>query len=52
MQDTGIFGMREELRPEYSRGPTLPLATLEIDKEILEAKWILTHPQFAKEEEE
>ncbi len=52
MQDTGIFGMREELRPEYSRGPTFPLATLAIEKEILEAKWALTHPPLSKAEEE
>ena len=52
MQDTGIYGMREELRPEYGRGPVFPLATLEIEGDILAAKWALTHPQLCREEEE
>lgn len=44
MQDTGIFGMLEELRPEFSHGPALPLATLEVDGDILKEKWSITHP--------
>lgn len=45
MQETGIFGMREKLRDEYgARETRLPLATLEIEQEILEEKWTRTHP--------
>jgi hypothetical protein len=51
MQDTGIFGMREELRPEYGHGAAFPLATLAIDKDILDEKWAFTHPALSGGEE-
>lgn len=44
MQDKAVFGMLEGLREEHGIVPTLPLATLEVDQEILKAKWRRTHP--------
>ena len=41
--------MRDELRPEFGRAPVYPLAMLEIDPDVLEAKWALTHPPLALE---
>ena len=38
MQRTGIFGMTEELRKEFSFTTPLPIATLPIDPQILELK--------------
>ncbi len=46
MQDTGIFGMRGELRSEFSHVETMPLATLQIGEDLLEEKWALTHPDL------
>jgi hypothetical protein len=48
MQRTGIFGMRGELRSEFKFTGIYPLATLWIDKDLLEAKWERTHPPLAK----
>lgn len=48
MQRSGIFGMRGELRSEFKFTGTYPLATLWIDKDLLEAKWERTHPPLAK----
>jgi hypothetical protein len=47
MQDTGIFGMLGELRSEFTFTGIYPLATLEIDKDLLKQKWERTHPPFA-----
>jgi len=43
MQDTAIFGMRGELRPDFTRGAEYPLATLEVNPDILEEKRERTH---------
>jgi hypothetical protein len=43
MLRTGIFGMRGELRSEFAFRSPMPLATLAIPQDILEAKWKLTH---------
>jgi hypothetical protein len=47
MQDTGIFGMLGELRSEFTFTGIYPLATIEIDKDLLKQKWERTHPPFA-----
>jgi hypothetical protein len=52
MQNSGIFGLRGALRPEYGVRSDFPLATLAIDEEILAEKWALTHPHFAATEED
>jgi PD-(D/E)XK nuclease superfamily len=52
MQETGVFGLRGWIRNDYGFSPEYPLATLPIDKEFLDEKWVLTHPAFADEEEE
>jgi hypothetical protein len=52
MQQTGIFGMKGELRPAFGFSPAYPLATLTIDDEILEDKWQRTHENLVLEKEE
>jgi hypothetical protein len=52
MQRTGVFGMKGEIRPAFGYGPPYPLATLQIDNDILEDKWALTHPALVLEKEE
>lgn len=52
MQDTGVFGMIGELRPEFGLPRTYPLATLPINLDVLEEKWALTHPKLQPEEDE
>ena len=52
IQDTAIFGMRNELRPEYGQSPMLPLATLEVPPDLLDARWALTHPDLCVPESE
>jgi hypothetical protein len=52
MQQTGVFGMKGELRPAFGYSPTYPLATLPIDEEILEDKWQRTHENLVLEKEE
>ena len=52
MQETGIFGLRGLIRNEFGFNPDYPLATLPIDKEILDEKWVLTHPAFADDEDD
>ena len=52
MQRTGIFGMKGEIRPAFGYSPSYPLATLQIDNDILEDKWALTHPALVLEKEE
>ena len=44
MQDTGIFGMRGELRSEFSHAAQMPIATLSVATDLLEEKWALSHP--------
>jgi len=52
MQRTGIFGMKGEIRPAFGYSTPYPLATLQIDSDILEDKWGLTHPALVLEKEE
>ena len=52
MQHTGIFGMKGEIRPAFGYGAAYPLATLAIDRDVLEDKWELTHPNLVVEKEE
>lgn len=52
MQRTGVFGMKGEIRPAFGYTATYPLATLQIDNDILEDKWTLTHPALVLEKEE
>ncbi|HST30805.1 MAG TPA: PD-(D/E)XK nuclease family protein [Chthoniobacterales bacterium] len=51
MQERGVFGLRGAIRNEFGFSPDYPLATLSIDKEFLDEKWVLTHPAFADDEE-
>ncbi len=51
MQQCGVFGLRGAIRNEFGFSPDYPLATLPIDKEFLDEKWVLTHPAFADDEE-
>ena len=51
MQETGVFGWRGAIRNEFGFSPDYPLATLPIDREFLDEKWVLTHPAFADDEE-
>ncbi len=52
MQETGIFGLHGTIRSEFSFAADYPLATLPIDREFLQEKWMLTHPPFAEEEDD
>jgi ATP-dependent helicase/DNAse subunit B len=52
MQRTGIFGMKGEIRPAFGYSARYPLATLPIEADILEDKWVLTHPALVLEKEE
>jgi len=52
MQRTGVFGIKGEIRPSFGYSPAYPLATLQIDNDILEDKWALTHPALVLEKEE
>ncbi len=52
MQETGIFGLRGWIRNEFGFNPDYPLATLPIDKEFLDEKWVQTHPAFAIDEDD
>jgi PD-(D/E)XK nuclease superfamily len=52
MQRTGVFGMKGEIRPAFGYSAPYPLATLQIDNDILEDKWTLTHPALVLEKEE
>ena len=52
MQQTGIFGMKGELRSAFGFSTAYPLATLPIDEEILEDKWQRTHENLVLEKEE
>jgi hypothetical protein len=52
MQQTGIFGMKGEIRPAFGYTAAYPLATLAVDEEILEDKWQRTHGNLVLEKEE
>ncbi|MEP6698795.1 MAG: PD-(D/E)XK nuclease family protein, partial [Verrucomicrobiota bacterium] len=52
MQRSGVFGMKGEVRPAFGYGASYPLATLQIDEDILEDKWALTHENLVLEKEE
>lgn len=52
MQQSGLFGMKGELRPAFGYGPVYPLATLAIDQEILEDKWQHSHANLVLEKDE
>lgn len=52
MQQTGVFGMKGELRPAFGFGASYPLASLPIDEEILEDKWQRTHKNLVLEKDE
>jgi hypothetical protein len=52
MQETGIFGLHGLIRNEFGFNPDYPFATLPIDKEFLDEKWVLTHPAFADDEDD
>jgi hypothetical protein len=52
MQETGIFGLRGLIRNEFGFNPDYPLATIPIDKEFLDEKWVRTHPAFAIDEDD
>jgi PD-(D/E)XK nuclease superfamily len=47
MQQTGVFGMFGSVHSDYGFARPYPLATLPIDTDLLEEKWVLTHPAFA-----
>jgi hypothetical protein len=50
MQRSGVFGMRGLIRSDFAFTGDYPLATLPIDKDLLETKWVLTHPAFAMDD--
>jgi hypothetical protein len=50
MQNSGVFGVRGQMRAEYGPSLELPLATLAVDPDVLEEKWALTHPGLAAQE--
>jgi hypothetical protein len=52
MQQSGVFGMKGELRPAFGYSATYPLATLQIDEDVLEDKWQRTHENLVLEKEE
>lgn len=49
MQETGRFGMRGDMDGEYTHTMPLPMATLRIEPEILNAKWKLSHGNLKDE---
>jgi hypothetical protein len=51
MQDSGNFGIKGEIHPEFGFQNAYPLATLAIDPEVLAEKWTLSHPGFQAVEE-
>ncbi|HZS16379.1 MAG TPA: PD-(D/E)XK nuclease family protein [Candidatus Udaeobacter sp.] len=52
MQETGVFGMLGPVHSEFGYARNYPLATLSIDTDLLEEKWVLTHPAFSAEKAE
>lgn len=51
MQATGIFGMRGSLRGAFSFAKNYPLATLEVDYDLVEERWEKTHPGLVEPED-
>ena len=47
IQKSGVFGARGAIRSEFSFSGDYPLATLPVDPDLLEIKWMLTHPGFS-----
>jgi hypothetical protein len=52
MQCTGVFGLKGDIRPAFGYSAHYPFATLQIDNDVLEDKWALTHPALVLEKEE
>jgi hypothetical protein len=52
MQRSGVFGLKGDIRPAFGYSAPYPFATLQIDNDILEDKWALTHPALVLEKEE
>ncbi|MDP9254756.1 MAG: PD-(D/E)XK nuclease family protein [Verrucomicrobiota bacterium] len=52
MAQSGVFGMRGELRAEFGFQKDYPLSTLSIDSDLLEEKWALTYPDLVPSDEE
>ena len=52
MQESGVFGMLGPIHADFGLVAQYPLATLPIDTDLLEEKWVLTHPAFMPENEE
>ena len=52
MQRTGVFGMKGKIRPAFGFGRAYPLATLQVDDDVLEDKWQRTHKNLVLEKEE
>jgi hypothetical protein len=50
MQESGVFGMLGPVHAEYGFAHDYPLATLGIDPDLLQEKWVLTHAAFKTEE--
>ena len=52
MQETGGFGMFGPIHSDYGFAHAYPLATLGIDKDLLQEKWAITYPALAIAAEE
>ena len=51
MQATGNFGMKGDLRGAFTFTADYPLATLAVDREVLDERWEKTHADLALDEE-
>lgn len=51
MQQTGIFGMRGALRGQFTFTGSYPLATLPVDRDLVDERWERTHPALVLDEE-
>ena len=51
MQQEGVYGMRGPLRGQFTFTGTYPLATLAVQRDLLEERWEATHEALALEEE-
>lgn len=52
MGQSGVFGMRGELRSEFGFQNDYPLATLSVEADWLEEKWARTYPDLVAPEDE
>jgi hypothetical protein len=52
MQETGSFGMLGFIHKSFGFCPAYPLATLQVDVDLLREKWALTHPALVTQTEE